>query len=244
MSELPTAERRKLGEMLVAAGVLDENQLQAALAEQQHWGEPLGRTLVQMGVLSEDIVVRALSRQLGIPACDPASIDLPPGMAGYIGLHLVEQFGVMPVAVDAEKRVLHVATSDPTDKRALAELGSHIGWSIQPVVASATRIEQAIRKHYFGESDAVSPSSIRNVAPQATSTPAPVSAEPAGAAAASPALFAAELAALQGSTTELERLAGGQLRALRVLVEMLVERGVIKHEDYIARVRGNEPGGK
>lgn len=228
MSDVPTTERRRLGEMLVAAGVLDDTQLQAALEEQQHWGEPLGRTLVQMGVLSEDVVVRALSRQLGIPACDPAAIDLPPGMAGYIGLHLVEQFGVMPVSADPARRVLHVATSDPTNKRALTQLGDHIGWTIAPVVASASRIEQAIRKHYYGETFEPSP-----VAAPA----APAQGEPAAA----PPLLASELAVLQGSLVELERLAGGQLRALRVLVEMLVERGIIRHEDYVARVRGTEP---
>lgn len=226
MSEVPSAERRKLGEMLVAAGVLDDAQLQAALEEQQHWGEPLGRTLVQMGVLSEDVVVRALSRQLGLPACDPAAVELPPGMAGYIGLHLVEQFGVMPVAVDAEKRVLHVATADPTDKRALAQLGDHLGWTIQPVVASASRIELAIRKHYYGE----------NI------EPAPAPAAAGGAEAPAATLVASEIAAVQSSLLELERLTGGQLRALRVLVEMLVERGVIRHEDYVARVRGGDKG--
>jgi len=224
VSDVPSAERRKLGEMLVAAGVLDEVQLQAALAEQQHWGEPLGRTLVQMGVLSEDVVVRALSRQLGIPACDPTATDIPASMAGFIGLHLVEQFGVMPVAADPARRVLHVATSDPTDRRALATLSEHTGWTVQPVVASASRIERAIRKHYYGESIEEAPAEA-----------------PAVADAAAAPLLASELAALQGSLAELERLAGGQLRALRVLVEMLVERGVIRHEDYVARVRRGEP---
>ncbi|WP_373048475.1 hypothetical protein [Vulgatibacter sp.] len=232
--ESSVADRRKLGELLVAAGVLDEGKLQAALVEQQRWGEPLGRTLVNMGVLSEELLVRALSRQLGIPACDPATMELDRSMAGYIGLHLVEQFGVMPVAVEASRKVLFVATADPTDKRALAELGDHIGWSIQPVVAASSRIEKAIRKHYYGELGA------------AAEPAAPVQAEEPGREQPTPpappteAPPPADFADLRASIAELERLAGGQLRALRVLVEMLVEKGVVRHEDYLARVRGED----
>lgn len=224
-------ERRRLGELLVAAGLVTGAQLEAALAEQQRWNEPLGRTLVQMGFLSEELLVKALSHHLGIPACDPATMEIAPGTAGYLGLHLVERFGVMPVAVDTERRVLAVATSDPTDKRALAELGEHIGWTVQPLVAASSSIERAIRKHYFGETD--EPSAA---APDA---PAPAPAHQEQQAPAPPQ----DLAALQASLADLERLAGGQLRALRVLVEMLVERGIIRHEDYLARIRGGEPPG-
>lgn len=217
-------ERRRLGELLLAAGLVTQAQLDAALAEQQRWNEPLGRTLVQMGFLSEELLVKALSHHLGIPACDPATMEIAPGTAGYLGLHLVERFGVMPVAVDTERRVIAVATSDPTDKRALAELGDHIGWTVQPLVAASSSIERAIRKHYFGESDdAPAPTPARQEGQEPQAAPAP------------------ELAALQASLADLERLAGGQLRALRVLVEMLVEKGIIRHEDYLARIRGGEP---
>ena len=50
-----------------------------------------------------------------------------------------------------------------------------------------------------------------------------------------------DLAALQASLADLERLAGGQLRALRVLVEILVEKGILRHDEYLARIRGSDP---
>lgn len=240
-AESTGADKRRLGELLVAAGALGEAQLQAALAEQKQWGEPLGRTLVQMGLISEELLVGALSRQLGLPACDPATMELAPGTVGYMGLHLVERYGVMPVVVDADRRVLFVATADPTDKRALAELGDHLGWTVQPVVAAASRIERAIRKHYFGE--------IPGDAPAGAASARADAAAPASAAAKTKAKAEGptdderDLTELRASLSELERLAGGQLRALRVLVEMLVEKGVIRHEDYLARMRKDSPNG-
>src|SRR5207245_1942777 len=59
--------RRRLGEILMDAGVLDEMQLKAALSEQRKWGGKLGRTLVEMGFVDEDSMTLALSRQLNLP---------------------------------------------------------------------------------------------------------------------------------------------------------------------------------
>ena len=69
----------RLGDLLIRAAVVNEAQLNAALAEQQKWGGRLGTILVRMGALSEDLLVKALSRQLNIPraaigANDPLTI--------------------------------------------------------------------------------------------------------------------------------------------------------------------------
>ena len=57
--------RKRLGEILVQAGVLDEGRLRAALAEQRRWGGPLGRILVDMGGISEDVMVNHVMSVLG-----------------------------------------------------------------------------------------------------------------------------------------------------------------------------------
>ena len=64
-------ERPKLGELLVMAGAIDQTQLGAALADQRQYGRPLGITLVRMGFLDEETLVRtfeeprATAQQLG-----------------------------------------------------------------------------------------------------------------------------------------------------------------------------------
>ena len=60
-------ERPKLGELLVMAGAIDQTQLGAALAEQRRFGHPLGTTLVRMGFLDEEALIRTLARQLKLP---------------------------------------------------------------------------------------------------------------------------------------------------------------------------------
>jgi hypothetical protein len=60
-------DRPKLGELLVMTGAIDQTQLGAALAEQRRFGHPLGTTLVRMGFLDEEALIRTLARQLKLP---------------------------------------------------------------------------------------------------------------------------------------------------------------------------------
>ena len=144
--------RMRLGELLVAAGVLDETHLEAALAEQKKWGGKLGRILVDMGFLSEDLMVKALSKQLGIPRVDLDKDELPREVARLLPVNLCERYGLFPVSRDDDTRTFHVATADPTGWEALDEVSFRTGLKVQPVVASASAIDRAIRRYYYGES--------------------------------------------------------------------------------------------
>src|SRR5689334_9700864 len=59
--------RKRLGEILIQAGVLDEARLNVALREQQRWGGPLGRKLIELHLIREEDLVQALAFQLNIP---------------------------------------------------------------------------------------------------------------------------------------------------------------------------------
>ena len=59
------AVRKRLGEMLLEAGVIDQNQLDAALGHQRKWGGRLGQALVDLKITNEASIVEALSRKFG-----------------------------------------------------------------------------------------------------------------------------------------------------------------------------------
>ena len=54
------AEKRKLGELLLEAGLINEFQLRKALSDQRQWRRPLGTTLIDMGFVSEADLMRVL----------------------------------------------------------------------------------------------------------------------------------------------------------------------------------------
>ena len=60
--------KKRLGDRLLEAGIIDKFQLRAALGQQTKWGKSLGRTLLEMRVVSEEDLVPILSEHLNLPA--------------------------------------------------------------------------------------------------------------------------------------------------------------------------------
>jgi type IV pilus assembly protein PilB len=216
-------------------------QLKAALQEQRKWGGKLGRTLVEMGFVDEDSMALALSRQLNIPKVDLDALRLPASVVGLLRIDAAERYGVFPLGGDPAHKVLHVASSDPTNLEALQELSFQIGMRIQQSVSSASGIDRAIRRYYYGEntvaSNTASPDSFgrkeMSFEPQAPRMAAVQ--EPAPAA---PPEMHRKVEALEARIAGLEQAVAGQVRALRVLMELLVDSGVVSREEYLSRVRG------
>ncbi|MBX7101646.1 MAG: general secretion pathway protein GspE, partial [Myxococcaceae bacterium] len=181
-----TTRRRRLGELLIEAGVLDDERLKAALVEQKKWGGKLGRTLVEMGFVDETAMVQALSKQLGIPSVDLDQLTLPPEVVQLLRVDLAERYGVFPLQGDPRGRTLQVASSDPTNLEALQELGMTLGARVVPTVATGSSIDRAIRRLYYGEA-------ARRPAPAAAPAKPPPPPAPPAPKAAAPAVADASL---------------------------------------------------
>ncbi len=241
--------RRRLGELLIEAGVLDETRLKAALQEQRKWGGKLGRTLVEMGFITEAVMVQSLSKQLQLASIDLDTQALPATVASMMRVDLCERYGVFPVGGDARTRTLNLATSDPTNVEALQELSFATNAKVVAVVATASSIDRAIRRYYYGETTAASKTAspaqlglketnleldeLLGVAPakpgQAPAAKAPAPVVDDGA-------WKKEIALLREEIEALDKSASNHARGLRALVELLIEAGLISREDYLAKL--------
>ena len=146
-----------LEELLVRHGALTDDQLAHAREEQAKWGGELGRTLVDLGYITEELLLRAISHQQRIPWVAPDDPAPPRHLSSALTLQLCERFGVVAVAGDLRARVLRVATSDPTNSTNLKALATASGFSIQPAAAMQEWIDRAIRVAYYGEAPAPAP---------------------------------------------------------------------------------------
>lgn len=138
--------RKRLGEILVQAGVLDEARLRAALAEQRRWGGPLGRILVDMKLITEEAMVQALSHQLNFPAVNLDARQIPPDVLDLVPGELAEQHSVVPFNVQG--KFLDVAMSDPTNLGIVDELRIRTRLNVRPYLAGPKMIERAIARYY------------------------------------------------------------------------------------------------
>jgi len=138
--------RKKLGEMLIEAGVLGENSLRAALAEQRRWGGTLGKTLIEMKLLAEQDLIRILSKQLGLESVDLDQIQVPQTVLELVSGELAQQWALVPFAKQA--RFLDVAMTDPTNLGIVDELRIRTQLNVRPYLTGPKMMERAIARFY------------------------------------------------------------------------------------------------
>lgn len=138
----------RLGELLVAARLLDQDQVERALQAQVVWGGRLGTNLIELGMLDLDGISRALGRQHGLPAALARHFDKADReLQDRLPEELARRWSVVPLLhVGAEKKKIAVAVLDPLPADALAELADALLCEPSAIVASVAA-EMRVRYH-------------------------------------------------------------------------------------------------
>jgi len=134
--------RKKLGELLVEAGLVSRKQVQEALEEQQKTGKRLGQILVERGSVSKDELGRVLQTQTGFPYVSLTAQPLDREVVGLVPESLVRRFRAIPIAREGNELI--IAMADPTDLMAIDELSAASGFRIRPVLTTESDLEWAI----------------------------------------------------------------------------------------------------
>jgi type IV pilus assembly protein PilB len=143
--------RPRLGEALVAAGVISREQLERALAEQSSWGGLLGQNLLALGYVGEPELAVAIANQFDLPLADLERAPPSEADTKLLPVTLAERYGVVSIGVvPAEGRIL-IACFDPTNNEAMSEVRRATGLVPEPAVATPSQIEAVIRRNYYGE---------------------------------------------------------------------------------------------
>ncbi|HEX8616524.1 MAG TPA: hypothetical protein VF911_02955 [Thermoanaerobaculia bacterium] len=144
--------RQNLGEMLLAANLIDEVQMQIALAEQKQGGKRFGSTLVELKFIDENVLAAFLSKQIDVPCISLLHVDIPKKVLRKISRALVLECKAVPVRVEGER--LEVAMVDPSDEEVLEKLQAAAGMPVTPLIAPESSIRTMIERCYPEEVDA------------------------------------------------------------------------------------------
>ena len=135
-----------LGQLLVGMGHLDPDDLDMALREHYKTGERIGEILIKMQLVSEEDLLKALARQLGMQYIKISDIEIPEEVIKRIPAKLAMHYKLIPVEqIDG---VMKVAVSDPLDMHTLDDLRMVLNAEIEPVVSTAKEIDDAIKRYY------------------------------------------------------------------------------------------------
>lgn len=145
--------KRRLGDLLVDAGTIDNAQLQRGLSSQKELGLKLGAALVELGITTEEAIARALSQQLGYHMVDPADYEVSDYIKNLVDDKVLKRHNVFPLEIPADRpNVLVVAMSDPMDMAAMDDISIITNLMVEPMVATPRSITLAIDRVY-GQSE-------------------------------------------------------------------------------------------
>ena len=105
--------RMRLGELLLASGLLSADQLEAALQGQRSSGMKLGEYLIKQGICRESDVVDAVCRQTGIERYTPSRFPLNLSLSDRLPADVAQRTNAVPLLIRGD--VLVVAMMDPLD---------------------------------------------------------------------------------------------------------------------------------
>lgn len=157
--------KQNLGEMLVAANLIDPVQMQIALAEQRETGKRFGSTLVGLKFIDENVLAAFLSKQIDVPCISLLHIDIPKKVVRKINRTLAIDCHAIPVRIDDLGR-LEVAMVDPTDVDLIDKLEKATAMTVAPLIAPESSIVAMIEKFYPAEQEFDDTLSVRQRTPR------------------------------------------------------------------------------
>jgi len=163
--------RLKLGQILISKNLIGPEQLASALGEQERWGSRLGMTLVRMGFLDEETLVRVLASQLRLPVARIRGKTVNPEVLSLVPMEIAEKYRCLPLFVREQggAEELLLAMEDPSDLEGLGELSFQVGRRLRPVLVAPSELEDALQRHYHGA--ALTPAAHSPLPPLSASPP-------------------------------------------------------------------------
>lgn len=137
---------KRLEDLLLAAGLLTQEQMDKALRIQQETGERLIRIIRHLEYSTEEQIIRTLELQLGIRQVALAEIVISREVADAISVTLAERHQVIPIK--KQGRQITLAMADPTNFYAIDDVHMMTGCEVQPVIAAEREILRAIEQAY------------------------------------------------------------------------------------------------
>lgn len=146
----PAPQHRPLGQLLIAQGILSEDQLRIALLEQMKSNQPVGKLLVSLGFVSEATLRDALSESLGKQSIDLSNAIIDPAALKLVPREMAKRHRVLPLDYDHNNLRLTLAAADINDIVAIDKVRSLLpeNVEVETLLAGESEIDRAVDQYY------------------------------------------------------------------------------------------------
>jgi type II secretory ATPase GspE/PulE/Tfp pilus assembly ATPase PilB-like protein len=149
----PVAPPMRLGDKLVALGIISEDQLRIALLEQRQTGKPVGEVLLSLGFATAEVIRGALAEKLGEQAISLKGVVAERAALALIPKAVAKRHSLFPVSLVKASNELIIAIANPNDIVASDQVAAMLGTALKPSwrLANASEIQNAIEQFYGHE---------------------------------------------------------------------------------------------
>jgi len=137
---------KQLGDLLIERNVINERQLEKALAAQKERGGLIGELLVELGFAKEEDIAQSLTAQYGFPYLPLSNYDINSEIINIVPGRIARQYLLIPL--DKIGNNLTLAMSNPLNAQAIEDVELLSGCSVQTFVSTLSDIKRAIEKYY------------------------------------------------------------------------------------------------
>jgi len=137
---------KRLGAVLLERGYVNDEDLQQAIGRHSELGGRLADILVNIGIISEQRIARAIEESIGIPLVMLPRVEVSAEALAKVPADLVEDLRAFPFAIEGNR--LRVAFEDPLDALAIEEVEDTADYTVEPYQALSKELQWAIATHY------------------------------------------------------------------------------------------------
>ncbi len=137
---------KQLGELLIDRWIINQSQLEKALAVQREIGGLIGEILVELKFAKEEDIAQALTAQYGFPYLPLSNYEINPEVVNVVPGRVARQYLLIPI--DKIGNNLTLAMSNPLNVQAIEDVELLSGCSVQTFVSTSSDIKKAIEKYY------------------------------------------------------------------------------------------------
>ena len=152
MREIQMLKCKKLGEILLRIGVINTAGLDTALAHARAWSIPIGQACVELGIASDDSILRALAVQMAAPVVALTGVQIAAEVVEMVPAKTAAARRAIPLSFAPGEKgargTLTVAIDLPRNVPALDEISFASGHRVAAVIASSADIDAALVSVY------------------------------------------------------------------------------------------------
>ena len=139
----------RIGDLLVEAGAITQEELDQALAKQKEEGGRIGNVIMEMGFISRELLITVLTTQMGIDFIELRAAKIDENVLKLVPDKMIAQYKVMPIGLDENNpNILKLAMADPMDLVAIDDISISSNLQVEPVLAFDDDIQECIGKYY------------------------------------------------------------------------------------------------